>query len=107
MYGKDGKILDQREMLRVKAKSLAEESKIIRKEEHRTTGILRNRLQEHRRGVVRAESRHTGLAYGFIRGLSWERIEPNYKHPPDWNQVRKMLKKYGPANMVEPDCMKK
>lgn len=108
MYAKDNStIVDQREMLRVKSKSLAEEARIIRKEEMRTHGAMRNRLREHRRGVVRIEARCTGLAYGFIRGHSWEKMEPKSITPPDWGRVRQMLKKYGPTGMVEPACMTK
>lgn len=108
MYAKDNlTIVDQRELLRVKSKSLAEEARIIRKEEQRTHGIMRNRLQEHRRGIVRLEARATGLAYGFIRGHSWEQMEPKSINPPNWKRVREMIKKYGPRDFVEPECMSK
>lgn len=108
MYAKDSlTIVDQREMLRVKSKSLAEEARIIRKEEARTHGPMRNRLQQHRRGIVRLEARATGLAYGFIKGYAWEKMEPKSSTLPDWARVRQMLKKYGPTGMVEPECMTK
>lgn len=118
MYAKDKTtIIDRREMLRVKLKSLAAEAAIIRREERRSHGALRHELSLHRRGTVRWASRATHLAYGFIRGRTLEQIEPRrYVNVPDWlakqcdkslwDDVRKMLKKYGPAGMVEPECMR-
>lgn len=97
MYAKDGKIIDRREMLKVKIKSLAEEARIIRREEHRTRGELRNELREHRVGIVRSEARATHIAYGLIRGRSLDRIEPGAKRQPDWKKIESMCKRYGPT----------
>lgn len=108
MYAKDQvTILDRREMLRIKVKSLAEEAKIIRKEEKRTHSDLRNQLRNHRVLVVRTESRLAGLALGIIRGKTLGSMEPTSHTPPDWGRVRSMLKKYGNPEMVEPAFMKK
>lgn len=108
MYAKDHvTIIDRREMLRVKLKSLAAEAKIIRAEEQRTHTVLRSELHDHRVKVVRSEARCTHLAYGFIRGRTLEQMEPSSETEPDWDRVRKMLKKYGPAGMLEPEVMKK
>ena len=98
-------ILDRREMLRVKVKSLAEESRIIRREELRTYGQLRFELWEHRVKDVRGESRCSGLAYGFIRGKTLEQMEPKSEKEPDWKRVQALLKKYGPKDFVLPPCM--
>lgn len=103
---------DKRVMLKVKLKSLMEEARIIRKEEARSTGDLREDLHIHRTMDVRSEARHTHLAYGFIRGVPVQRMEcpelwDDGKHPkPDWTKVRAMLKKYGPKGFVEPEIMK-
>lgn len=106
MYGKDRiTIHDRREMLRVKLKSLAAESKIIRHEERRTNGQLRNELWFHRIHAVRSEARHTHLAYGLIRGMAWSRIEQRCDAPPDWKRVIQMAKKYGPSPLVIPAGM--
>lgn len=103
MYDKDRKqIVDRREMLRVKIKSLAEEAKIIRKEEMRTYGQLHNELYLHRIGIVRATSRSAVLAYGFIRGRKHESMEPTRKTDPDWGEVKRLCSKYGPAGFVIP-----
>lgn len=99
MYQND-KIIDRREMLRVKLKSLAEEARIIRREERRTHGRLRDELHLHRIGVVREAARNTHIAYGLIKGRTLEQIEGNAKSAPDWDAIGKMLKKYGPRETI-------
>jgi hypothetical protein len=87
--------------LKVKVKSLAAEAKIIRFEEHKTKGDLRNMLHEHRVGPVRLEARATHIAYGYLRGLNYCQIEPNpcplqpAQDKALWDKVRAMTKKYG------------
>jgi len=91
-------IKDRRKMLKVKLKSLAAESRIIRMEELRTRGgYLRDELCVHRRTIVRSESRHTGLAYGFIRGRTYAQLESTAKTAPDWKRVERMIRQYGPV----------
>jgi hypothetical protein len=108
MYAKDKQtVVDRREMLKVKLKALAAESQIIRRQERRTHGLLRDELAVHRRGVVRSEARHTHIAYGLIRGKQYEKIErPGADNPPTWDRVRKMISRYGPPIFVEPDVMR-
>jgi len=92
-------IVDRREMLRVKLKSLVAEAKIIRREEHRTYGALRDELALHRRTVVRFEARCTHLAYGLIRGRTIDQMEPKrlVEHNTALKEkVAKMVQKYGP-----------
>lgn len=110
MYAKDKTtIIDRREMLRVKLKSLAEEARIIRKEEQRTFGQLQNELHLHRVNELRAEARATHIAYCLIKGRTLAQIEPiRYKGWPIYvaeaadkklfERVAAMIKKYGPAN---------
>lgn len=100
------KIIDRREMLKVKIKSLAEEARIIRKEEQRTWGELRNELHVHRVGVLRRESRHAHIAYGLIRGRSLDRIEPGSKKPIDEKKIRTLLQRYGPSSLEVPSFKK-
>lgn len=97
----NGKIVDRREMLRVKVKSLAEEAKIIRREERKTQGDLRNELHEHRVTVVRRAARDAHIAYGLIRGLTIDQMEPTRKSEPDWEAIKKMVFKYGSDSMYE------
>ncbi len=90
------RMTDERIYLKVKVKSLAAEAKIIRKEEKRCkTYSLRNGLYRHRIDVVRYEARHTNLAYGFLRGIDYRKMEPNAKEAPKWDKIRKMVEKYG------------
>lgn len=101
MYSKTGELLDRREMLKIKIKSLAEEARIIRREERKTHGTLRQELYLHRIGIVRKVQRDTLIAYGLIRGKTIDQMEPNRKSDPDWDAINKMLKKYGPAQPIE------
>lgn len=88
--------MDERAYLKVKIKSLAAEAKIIRKETKRAKLIsIKNGLYRHRIDVVRVEARHTHLAYGFLRGKTYQQIEHNAQEAPNWPKVRKMIEKYG------------
>lgn len=151
MYSKEGVLIDRREMLRVKIKSLALEAKVIRHEERRTAGAkheatrriyvekmkkareisnelqrrheiaairiefraakaklrprrnpdpLYEQLRAHRIYDVRRESRHSHIAYGLIRGRSLERIETAPKTQPNWAEIERLVKKYGPPGFV-------
>lgn len=107
MYTVEGTILDRREMLRVKIKSLAAESKIIRHEELRSRGEFRAELWRHRTGDVRSEARVAHLAYGFIRGRKYEEMEAKALFPPNWERVRQLVKKFGPTMFEDPPQLKK
>lgn len=82
--------------LRVKLKNLADEARTIRHEERKVRGADKQALQEHRKGIVRRAARSTALAYGFLRGTPYERIEPVVHTRPDFREVHRMVKKYGP-----------
>lgn len=99
MYAQDRKtVIDRREMLRVKVKSLAEEARIIRREEQKSHGWIRDQLHLHRINEVRRAARDAHIAYGLIKGRIIEEMEPNRKSEPNWEAIKKMVKKYGPAN---------
>lgn len=92
--------------LKVKIKSLAAEAHIIRTEERRARGTLRDELHNHRVITVRQEQRATLLAYGFLRGRTLAQIEPHSLPPslraqPDWKRVETMVKKYGSKEQRE------
>ena len=88
---REGNIVDRREMLKVKIKSLAEESRIIRHAERRLKGgALRDELHLHRVVVVRNESRRTQLAYALVRGRRQQ-----FWKPQDVDPALKMARKYG------------
>jgi hypothetical protein len=88
-------MVDERICLKVKLKSLAAEAKIIRKEEKRAkVNSLREKLYRHRIDVVRHEARHTYLAYGFLRGREYDKLESTTKIV-DWDKIQKMVERYG------------
>src|SRR5436190_16454468 len=92
------KFRDRRLFLKLKLKSLAAESRIIRAEERRpnaSRALLYPELRLHRTGTVRSEARHTLLAYGFLRGRSYRQIEAKAGSAPNWTRVEAMVKRYG------------
>lgn len=97
---------DRRLMLKIKLKSLAEESKIIRALEHKIPGgQLRNELALHRRGVVRAEAHRTHLAYAIVRGRDVGTAQAGMTMQllqtlPDWKAIEAMVKRYGVKNVA-------
>lgn len=105
--------------LKVKLKSLSEEAKIIRKEEVKAALRARNAISEerrnsslevhsglhaHRAGTVKPEARATSLAYGFLRGRSYDQVEGATIRPvPRYikNRAAKMVGKYGNFETVK------
>lgn len=104
--------------LKIKIKSLAEEARIIRKEERkvlsyaRTTDIPAPKeihyrtyesLHRHRTYDVRTEARATHLAYAFLRGVPYASVEAkrsdskkaSYAETLTWKRASDMVKKYG------------
>lgn len=96
---------DERVYLKVKIKSLAAEARIIRVEEKRNKDF-RARLEFHRKHKVRPEARATLLAYAYIRGIPYKKVESDAKHQPDWNRVSTMVKKYGSGYLDQGDLKK-
>lgn len=96
-------VLDRREMLRVKIKSLAAEAKLIRQEERRTHGAIREELYVHRRFALRIEARAALRAHMLIRGKSIQEAEPNARPLPEvyedllMEKALNMVRKYGSA----------
>lgn len=91
---------DRRTYLKVKLKSLAAEAKIIRAEEERAKKYkdqeLLSGLEWHRKDVVRSAARHTLLAYAFIRGIPYKKVEAKCEKAPDLKRIMSMIQKYGP-----------
>ena len=89
--------------LRVKLKSLAAEAKIIRAEEERARKRgdfhLVNELHDHRVFVVRRQTRATLLAYQFLRGVPYAKVEPeslkSKARTDTYYAAIKMASKYG------------
>lgn len=118
--------------LRVKVKSLAQEARDIRLEERRAKGrrkrekdgkvipgefrfrddALRLSLRSHRTNEVRNEQRAALLAYAFVRGVPYHKVEPlvdwsrygweaTKRRDELWERVRSLVKKFG-----DPDAFK-
>ncbi len=94
---------DRRIHLKVKIKSLAAESRIIRMEELRQCGRTRVGLQLHRVVQVREESRASLLAYAYIRGRDYLEVESSAKTPPDVTRVARLVRSFGPREVAALD----
>ena len=85
--------------LKIKAKSLAAEAAIIRREERiakkRGNRELNRELHEHRVIAVRRAARSTHLARGFIHGIAYRSIEATCYEAPKTAEVLRLLEKYG------------
>ncbi len=82
------------EFLKIKIKSLAAESRVIRDRERKASGLLRQELHNHRVHVVRKATRSTLLAYGFLRRRTYSQIEKTCKTTPNFHEVERMVLKY-------------
>lgn len=103
-----------REKFKVKIKSLADESRTIRgqvkalgKEWKKAAGpregqwewqsdrykiaVAQTNLNDHRIGVVRFESRHTLLAYAFLRGVPYEVVERGCLSEPSVKDIVRII----------------
>ena len=93
--------------LKVKIKSLAEEARIIRREEQKakqakdTTKL--NSLHDHRIHVVRKASRNSHLAYGFLRSVPYKVMEQKTHSEPNWRIIEKEALRFDkdPASFEE------
>ena len=82
--------------LKVKVKNLADEARTIRQEERKTSGMERWHLQHHRKTVVRRAARHNLLAYAFLRGRPYSRVESAAtRRLPEWKRVRNVVTTFG------------
>jgi hypothetical protein len=113
------------EYLKVKIMSLAAEAVIIRKQENkakRQTLWLRAHkkpeteiskvystwmdLKQHRRWDVRNEARSALLAYGFLRGTPYLKMEAKCHEIPDIARVKKLVNSFGGSMFRQFDNMK-
>ncbi len=96
-------MINKRLALKVKVKHLAEEARIIRKEEQRNYGDTRDWLYLHRIHGVRPECRATHIAYAFAKGRALREIEkyPEYIPSTVWARVAKMVKLYSDKSTKE------
>ena len=95
--------IEKRKALKIKAKHLAQEAKIIKFEERKTNGCTRDWLHSHRIHVVRPEARATQIAYAFAKGKTLRAVERYPESIPEsvWSRVTKMVKSYSDKDMLE------
>jgi hypothetical protein len=102
--------------LKIKIINLADEAKLIRRHEriarvhadaclnddyrdqHKMTV---ESLKNHRKTVVRDAARNTLLAYGYLRGRRYRQMEAASRTSPNWSEVERMIKKYGPMGALD------
>ena len=114
--------MDDRLYLKIKIQSLAEEARLIRREENRQKTLRRQSgtptvgrfaraeryfwgLREHRINDVRDEQRATLLAYAFLRGKTYAEAEGNARQgEPRWRRVLEMVLKYGDRTTEQRDA---
>lgn len=58
-------------------------------------------LRQHRTQDVRSESRSAQIAYGYLRGRTYQQIEGAAKSEPDWKRVQRLIEKYGPKGQTD------
>lgn len=99
--------------LKIKIKTLVEESRIIRSHERKAKARMQKMkakglpeekvrsaketllaLKYHRRGVVRSAARSNHLAYGFLRGIPYAEMEAKCRFGPDWSEVEKIAARF-------------
>lgn len=82
--------------LKIKIVNLADEAKTIRKEEAKTSGMVKWRLQDHRKTIVRDAARANLLAYAYLRGIPYSAVEAqNTRKEIDWPRVRRIVRSFG------------
>jgi len=94
--------------LKVKIKSLAAESKIIRLEELRSQDRqLKNSLYFHRVNAVRSESRTSQLAYAFLRGREYGDVEQKCSVAPDFVKIQSLVERFGACyDIIDVTCLR-
>jgi len=103
-------MFDRKPYLRVKIKSLAEESKIIKDEMARVSKRLRHAQVEetqdrlryqmisldiHRRMDVRSAARHSLLVYALLRDKPYKLLEEKCHTPPSMKRIAKEAERFG------------
>ncbi len=81
--------------LKIKIQSLTDESRNIRKEARKVSGMEKWNLNHHRTTTVRDASRYNLLAYGLLRGVPYEVIEKKCNEPPSFRAVAKHATQFG------------
>lgn len=81
--------------LKIKVKSLVDESRSIRKEANKVSGMAKWRLNHHRTTTVREHTRYNLLAYGILRGVPYQVMERKCQVKPSFSKVATIAKRFG------------
>ena len=87
--------------LKIKIKALAAEAQIIKLDEQKRYGDLRESLHNHRVNIVRKEARASLLAYGFLRGREYKTIEGFTHTGFSWKRVEDLVKRFAVGDQRE------
>lgn len=106
-----------RQYVKVKCVSLADEAKLIAKYEKqrlRSAAVARAQgkkeradyhfanywgMHEHRVVDIRKEARIANVAYGYMNGHPYNKIERNSYTQPNWDRIRELVRLYGEGEM--------
>lgn len=97
-------LVDKRELLKIKLKSLAYEIRAIRRAMRTTWGPLWAEMRDHV-SELSSEARETGIAYALIRGVPLELVDDGVFDTPryvDFQNVHSMVLRYGRKGQVKP-----
>jgi hypothetical protein len=97
-------MINKKLALKVKVKHLAEEVRIIKREEYRSDDDdTRDWLHIHRIHGVRPECRASHIAYAFAKGMALKKIEKFPEEIPQtvWARVTKMVNLYSGKSTEE------
>lgn len=95
--GHRGRVRIRRQLARATDLTEAQRARLVRRMQPPTESAMKAfwGLRWHRQFDVRGESRSAHVAYGFLCGLPYARIEANTKTGPDWSRVEALVRKYG------------
>lgn len=81
--------------LKIKIKCFAAEAMIIRQEAHKTKGMIKWNLNDHRTTVVREHTRYNLLAYGLLKGIPYSVMEKKSNALPPFDKIIENAMRFG------------
>ncbi len=89
-------MLNKKFALKVKIKSLAAETRIIKSEMRARKDVgTKISLRSHHVNVVRPEARHSQLAYAFLKNKEYYEVERSCVTPPDFAKIWTLVERFG------------
>ena len=81
--------------LKIKVRSLVDESRSIRQEARKVSGMAKWRLNHHRTTIVREHTRYNLLAYGILIRRPYGAMERSCRAEPSFTRVATIAKRFG------------